>query len=75
MASTLTRSFSVTTSVQLKKNLELPPCVDARCRLMYSMSAGTSKGVEMDHDETAAARNECYCENCTDRAAWDAQDS
>lgn len=28
----------------------------------------------MDHDEDAAKRNECYCETCTDRAAWDAQD-
>lgn len=22
----------------------------------------------MDHDENAAARSECYCETCTDRA-------
>lgn len=27
----------------------------------------------MDHDQQAANRSECYCETCTDRAAW--QDS
>jgi hypothetical protein len=29
----------------------------------------------MDHDEKAADRNECYCEGCTDRAAWYGQDA
>jgi hypothetical protein len=30
--------------------------------------------VNSDHDESAARRGECYCETCTDRAAWYDQD-
>ena len=30
---------------------------------------GPREGV-MEHDKEAAARSECYCETCTDRAAW-----
>ena len=29
----------------------------------------------MDHDEAAANRSDCYCETCTDQAAWYGQDS
>lgn len=29
----------------------------------------------MEHDETLADSSECYCETCTDRAAWFAQDN
>lgn len=29
----------------------------------------------MDHDPTAADRSECYCETCTDQAAWYGQDT
>lgn len=28
----------------------------------------------MDHDDKAADRSECYCETCTDVAAWHNQD-
>jgi len=29
----------------------------------------------MEHDPKLANRSECYCETCTDRAAWHGQDN
>lgn len=29
----------------------------------------------MEHDAQLAARSDCYCESCTDRAAWYGQDA
>jgi hypothetical protein len=43
--------------------------------IVVDIPASMTKGNEMDHDETAARRSECFCETCTDRAAWGAQDA
>jgi len=28
----------------------------------------------MEHDENLAKQSKCFCETCTDRAAWEGQD-
>lgn len=39
------------------------------------LSLTLTEGIVMEHDQTAADRSQCYCETCTDLAAWYGQDN